>query len=180
MFFLNRFPACFDLFVLLFLVTSCLVVAVQPCMESIPIKKKSFLKITFSAKCFADIYIFPIKQMFNVSFLDFISANIARNKWWVEMQNQGGIGRTTRTWNYTLDYLWCQISVDVSKKFEIFYSLFRKFSHFRKVGLLCFRNMPYSQPSYRNKVVKHFWEWSFAESGKNTIKITEIIKIWLS
>ena len=39
-FFLNRFPACFNLFLLPFLVTSCLVVAVQPCMESIPIKKK--------------------------------------------------------------------------------------------------------------------------------------------
>ena len=39
-FFLNRFPACFNLFVLPFLVTPCLVVAVQPCMERIPIKKK--------------------------------------------------------------------------------------------------------------------------------------------
>ena len=42
MFFLNRFPVCFNLFVFLFLVTSCLVVAAQPCMEWIPIKKKSF------------------------------------------------------------------------------------------------------------------------------------------
>ena len=32
-FFLIRFPVCFNLFVLLFLVTPCLVVAVQPCME---------------------------------------------------------------------------------------------------------------------------------------------------
>ena len=32
-FFLNRFPVCFNLFMLLFLVTPCLVVAVQPCME---------------------------------------------------------------------------------------------------------------------------------------------------
>ena len=32
-FFLKRFPVCFNLFVLLFLVTSCLVVTVQPCME---------------------------------------------------------------------------------------------------------------------------------------------------
>ena len=32
-FFLNKFPLCFNLFVLLFLVTPCLVVAVQPCME---------------------------------------------------------------------------------------------------------------------------------------------------
>ena len=30
-FFLNRFPVCFNLFVLLFLVTPCLVVVVQPC-----------------------------------------------------------------------------------------------------------------------------------------------------
>ena len=40
-FFLNNFPVCFNLFVLLFLVTPCLVVAVQFCMEWIPIKKKS-------------------------------------------------------------------------------------------------------------------------------------------
>ena len=32
-FFLKRFPVCFNLFVLLFLVTPCLVVAVQPCMK---------------------------------------------------------------------------------------------------------------------------------------------------
>ena len=31
---LNRFPVCFNLFVLLFLVTSCLVLAVYCCMES--------------------------------------------------------------------------------------------------------------------------------------------------
>ena len=31
--FLNRFPVCCNLFVLLFLVTPCRVVAVQPCME---------------------------------------------------------------------------------------------------------------------------------------------------
>ena len=40
MFFLNRFPVCLNLFVFLFLVTPCLVVAVQPSMEWIPIKKK--------------------------------------------------------------------------------------------------------------------------------------------
>ena len=34
---LNRFPVCSNLFVLLFLVTPFLVVAVQPCMEWIPI-----------------------------------------------------------------------------------------------------------------------------------------------
>ena len=32
-FFLNRFPVCSDLSMLLFLVTPCLIVAVQPCME---------------------------------------------------------------------------------------------------------------------------------------------------
>ena len=36
-FFLNRFPLCFNLFVIFFLVTPCLIVAVQPCMEWIPI-----------------------------------------------------------------------------------------------------------------------------------------------
>ena len=36
-FFLNRFPVFFNYFVLLFLVTPCLIVAVQPCMEWIPI-----------------------------------------------------------------------------------------------------------------------------------------------
>ena len=39
-FFLNRFPICYNLVVLLFLVTPCLLVAVQPCMEWIIIKKK--------------------------------------------------------------------------------------------------------------------------------------------
>ena len=32
-FFLNRFSVCFNLFVLLFFVTPCLIVDVQPCME---------------------------------------------------------------------------------------------------------------------------------------------------
>ena len=41
-FFLRRFPVCFSLLVLLFLVTPCLVVAVQPCMEWIPIRKLFF------------------------------------------------------------------------------------------------------------------------------------------
>ena len=40
MFLVKRFPVCFNLFVLLFLVTPCLVVAVQPCMEWIPFKIK--------------------------------------------------------------------------------------------------------------------------------------------
>ena len=43
-FLLKRFPVCFNLFVLLFLVTPCLVVAVQPWMEWIPIKKKKITK----------------------------------------------------------------------------------------------------------------------------------------
>ena len=38
-FFLKRFLVCFNHFVLLFRVTPCPVVAVQPCMEWIPIKK---------------------------------------------------------------------------------------------------------------------------------------------
>ena len=38
--FLTRFPVCFNIFVVLFLLTPCFVVAVQSCMESIPIKKK--------------------------------------------------------------------------------------------------------------------------------------------
>ena len=32
-FFLSRFPVCFNLFMLLFLVAPCLVMAVQPCRE---------------------------------------------------------------------------------------------------------------------------------------------------
>ena len=39
--FRNRFPVCLNIFVFLFLLTPCLVVAFQPCMEWIPIKKKS-------------------------------------------------------------------------------------------------------------------------------------------
>ena len=39
-FFLKKYPVCFNLFVLLFLVTPCLVVDAEPCMEWIPIKKK--------------------------------------------------------------------------------------------------------------------------------------------
>ena len=39
--FLSRFPVCFIFYVLLFLVTSCLLVAVQPCMDWISIKKLS-------------------------------------------------------------------------------------------------------------------------------------------
>ena len=38
-FFLNRFLVFFNLYVLLFLVTRCLAVAVQPCMKWIPIAK---------------------------------------------------------------------------------------------------------------------------------------------
>ena len=39
-FFLNRFPVYFNLFILLFYVTPCLIVTVQPCMEWISIKKQ--------------------------------------------------------------------------------------------------------------------------------------------
>ena len=38
--FLNRFPVCLNFFLFLCLVSPCLVVAVHPCMEWIPIKKK--------------------------------------------------------------------------------------------------------------------------------------------
>ena len=41
---------CFNLFVLLFLVSLCLVVAVQPCMQWIPNKKKFFLEWTTHLK----------------------------------------------------------------------------------------------------------------------------------
>ena len=41
MFSLNRFPLCCNLFLLLFLVIPCLVLTAQPCIEWIPIKKKS-------------------------------------------------------------------------------------------------------------------------------------------
>ena len=41
----NRFPVSCNLFVLLFLVTPCLVVAVQPCREWIPIKKGRFIEM---------------------------------------------------------------------------------------------------------------------------------------
>ena len=49
-FFLSRFPVFFNLYVLLFLVTPCLVVAIQSCMEWIPIKTKNKKNITFIAK----------------------------------------------------------------------------------------------------------------------------------
>ena len=39
-FFINRFPACFNLFVLIFLLTPCPVVSLQPCSEWTPVKKK--------------------------------------------------------------------------------------------------------------------------------------------
>ena len=45
--FLNRFSVCFNLFVLLFLVTPYLVLAVQPCMEWIPIKRNGPLSTLF-------------------------------------------------------------------------------------------------------------------------------------
>ena len=50
-FFLKRLPVCVNLFVLLFLAIPYRIVAVQPCMEWIPIKKKIKL-ITFVEYCF--------------------------------------------------------------------------------------------------------------------------------
>ena len=48
--FLNRFLVSFSLFVLLFLVTPYLVVAVWPCMEWIPIEKRKFRSYQLQAK----------------------------------------------------------------------------------------------------------------------------------
>ena len=64
MFFLNRFRVCCYLFLLLFLVTPCLALAVEPCMEWIPIEKKECFSITNNGfksrlchlKAFWDIY----------------------------------------------------------------------------------------------------------------------------
>ena len=49
-FLLKRFPVCVNLFVLLFLVTPYLVVAVEPCMEWITIKKKTSVIECFNVK----------------------------------------------------------------------------------------------------------------------------------
>ena len=55
--FLNRFCVCSNLFVLFFLVTPCLVVAVQPCIEYIPIKKKKIkIKDHFSSRTVPSIF----------------------------------------------------------------------------------------------------------------------------
>ena len=66
MFILNSFPACFNLFVLLFLVTSCLIVAVQPCMEKLQLNKiwtcwRSFVKHT-KCICIAVLLNFTVSQ----------------------------------------------------------------------------------------------------------------------
>ena len=44
-FFLKRFPVCFNLFVLLFQVAPCLVVAIQPCKELIFFFKKNIIRL---------------------------------------------------------------------------------------------------------------------------------------
>ena len=49
-FLLKKFPVCFNLFVLFFLVTPCLVVAVQLCMGWIPIKKTWSIRKIFTEK----------------------------------------------------------------------------------------------------------------------------------
>ena len=54
-FFLNWFPVCSNLFVLLFLLTPCLIVALQPCMEWIPIKKKSLNSGWISIYCYCSL-----------------------------------------------------------------------------------------------------------------------------
>ena len=53
-FFLNIFSVCLNLFVILFLVTPCLVVAVRPCMEWIPILKKALTAFTVLWNCLKD------------------------------------------------------------------------------------------------------------------------------
>ena len=42
--FLNRIPVCFNLFALLFVVTPCLVVVIQPCMSESQLQKKDQVK----------------------------------------------------------------------------------------------------------------------------------------
>ena len=53
-FFLNIFSVCLNLFVILFLVTPCLVVAVRPCMEWISILKKALTAFTVLWNCLKD------------------------------------------------------------------------------------------------------------------------------
>ena len=60
-FFLNRFPVCFNIFVFLFLVTPYLVVAVQPCIEWILIKK--MLKVSFVNVILANLKWVRIKTL---------------------------------------------------------------------------------------------------------------------
>ena len=76
---LCRFPVCFNLFVLLFLVTPCLIVAVQPCMEKIPIKKNWFLNFFPPFFLFSFIFLLNIctssSHSSSVLFLMFLSVN---------------------------------------------------------------------------------------------------------
>ena len=76
---LCRFPVCFNLFVLLFLVTPCLIVAVQLCMERIPIKKNWFLNFLPPFFLFSFIFLLNIctssSHSSSVLFLMFLSVN---------------------------------------------------------------------------------------------------------
>ena len=76
---LCRFPVCFNLFVLLFLVTPCLIVAVQPCMERIPIKKNWFLNFFPPFFLFSFIFLLNIctssSHSSSVLFLMFLSVH---------------------------------------------------------------------------------------------------------
>ena len=56
-FFRKKFSVCFNLFVLLFLVTPCLAVAVQPCIEQIPIKKTKLTNQLNQLVCFTHFII---------------------------------------------------------------------------------------------------------------------------
>ena len=67
-FFLNRFPVCFKLFMLLFLVTPYLVVAAQRCMEWIPFKKKS-VRHTYRSNCTSE----KILRRFHTHFVTLVS-----------------------------------------------------------------------------------------------------------
>ena len=59
MFFLIRFHVCFNHFVFLFLVSPCLVVAIQPCMDWISIKTKNTYFLNNSTSMLGHVYMRP-------------------------------------------------------------------------------------------------------------------------
>ena len=64
MFFLSRYSLFSNLYVLLFLLTPCLAVTVQPCMEWIPIKKQKQNKSNTPSPVL--IYLSPSPQIFQL------------------------------------------------------------------------------------------------------------------